>query len=86
MLLSLTLRNELLMGAEHEMLVGFTFRICSQGERLTLAFNFFLRPLSEGRILTKMIYLSRKFCESQCSDAILPGNSDYMETFPPLKA
>ena len=54
------------MGAEHEMLVGFTFRICSQGERLTLAFNFFLRPLSEGRILTKMIYLSRKFCESQC--------------------
>ncbi len=29
------------MGAEHEKLVGFSFRICSQGERLTLAFNLF---------------------------------------------
>jgi hypothetical protein len=30
-------------------------------ERLTGAFNFFLCPLSEGRLLTKMIYLNRKF-------------------------
>jgi hypothetical protein len=41
MLLSFTLRNELLTGAEHEKLIGFSFRICSQGERLTMAFNFF---------------------------------------------
>ena len=41
MLLSFTLRNELLIGAEHEKLVGFSFRNCSQGERLTLAFNLF---------------------------------------------
>lgn len=47
MLLSLTLRIELLTGAEHgkaellnHSLIGFSFRIGSQGERLTEAFNF----------------------------------------------
>jgi hypothetical protein len=47
MLMSLTLRNELLTGAEHgkaellnHSLIGFSFRIGSQGERLTEAFNF----------------------------------------------
>lgn len=39
--MSLTLRNELLTGAEREKLVGFTFRLGSQGERLTMAFNLF---------------------------------------------
>ena len=63
--MSLTLRNELLMGAEHEKLVGLPLGSVRK-ERLTVAFNLFLRPLSEGRILTKMIYLNRKFCESQC--------------------
>jgi hypothetical protein len=47
MLMSLTLRNKLLMGAEHgaqllnRALIGFSFSICSQGERLTGAFNLF---------------------------------------------
>ena len=48
----------------------FPLGICSQGERLTVAFNHFQCPLSEGRILMKMIYLNRKFCESQCREAI----------------
>jgi hypothetical protein len=62
MLLSLTLRNEVLMGAEHgaqlrnRTLIGLSFSICSQGERLTGAFNFLFRPLSEGRILKKMVH------------------------------
>ena len=70
MLLSLTLRNELLTGAEHEKLSDLPLGICSQGERLTGAFNLYLRPLSEGRLLMKMIYLTHKFCESQCTGKI----------------
>jgi hypothetical protein len=52
----------LLIGAEHgaqllnRALIGFSFSICSQGERLTGAFNRFYCPLSEGRILKKIVY------------------------------
>jgi hypothetical protein len=46
------------MGAQlrNRTLIGLSFSICSQGERLTGAFNFFFRPLSEGRILKKIVY------------------------------
>jgi len=40
MLMSLTLRNELLMGAEHEKLVGLPLGSVRK-ERLTVAFNLF---------------------------------------------
>jgi hypothetical protein len=36
-------------------LVGFSYSICSQGDRLTGAFNYYY-PLPEGPILKKMNY------------------------------
>jgi hypothetical protein len=61
--MSLTLRNELLTGAEHgkaellnHSLIGFSFRIGSQGERLTEAFNFSMssirRPFTDEDNIT----------------------------------
>ena len=44
-------------------LVGFSYSICSQGDRLTGAFNYY-HPLPEGPILKKI--RNANCCERKC--------------------
>ena len=48
-------------------LVGFSYSICSQGDRLTGAFNYYY-PLPEGPILKKILNFngSERKCQSVC--------------------
>ena len=45
-------------------LVGLSYSICSQGDRLTGAFNYFY-PLPEGPILKKITYTNDSDSECQ---------------------